>query len=218
MKSPIVKNIFLVGAIIRFIISVIVIEFYKKDPIFQEKVDPILLFFIVNYILEWFDSNIPEFIVSLMEYSENHGFSKNGTFFKSFSKATKASLWAFINSYRRLGDFYAIFDKINDITISIILMNAFQELGYFTKTQTITLWSFLGLRTLGCFIWYFNRNEKTFFFFPNIFEALMLAFLILRRPEVPDTGTNQALTITGLVIAKMIQEYLMHYKQVRITV
>jgi hypothetical protein len=204
MKLSDTKNIFLIGAIIRFIVSIIVIEFYKKDPIFQKNVDPILLFFIVNYFLEWFDSNIPEFIVQLYD--------------SSISKATKASLWAFINSYRRLGDFYAIFDKINDIIISILLMNAFQELGYFTDNQVTTLWSFLGLRTLGCFMWYFNRNEKTFFFFPNIFEALMLSFLILRRPEVPNTKTNQALIITGLVTAKMIQEYLMHYRQIRITV
>ena len=231
------RKMFFIGALGRFIVSILVIELTKpeiKNGKISEKVDPILMFFLVFFFFEWIDSNIPEFIMSISEG-------------KTVTQSLKLSSGAFVNSYRRLPYFYAFWDKINDLIISALLMSTFQV--YFTKEQNIVLWVLLGYRILGCLIWVYRPQEHIFFFFPNLFEAVMLSFLIINR-NIPnnhsDDVTNRnydvtkthgfsktnhinydypasekmdtkdsSLVISSFIVLKMIQEYFMHYKKVR---
>ncbi|NMB84030.1 hypothetical protein GYA28_01955 [Candidatus Roizmanbacteria bacterium] len=75
------------------------------------------------------------------------------------------------------------------------------------------------LRLLGEVIFYFNRNRKTFFYFPNLFENAYFIFLLGNK--VPSlgfliSGDHTVYSLAVVFILKMFQEWWVHIAQISI--
>lgn len=106
---------------------------------------------------------------------------------------------------------YQIHDKIADLLGYIIVLHYLYKEKVFEEGKLMILSTVLVYRLIGDYIFFKEKNRKVLFYFPNIYEKLVLLWAIFN-----DTGLNvdkyvEVLIIIFITMFKTYHEFFLHY-------
>ena len=106
---------------------------------------------------------------------------------------------------------YQTHDKVADLVGYLLILYYIYKNNILTKQQFNVIILFLGYRIIGDIIYFIQKNRKIFFYFPNIYEKLILFWVILKDFNINLDYAYQSVFIILIVLLKVYQEYTLHY-------
>ena len=105
---------------------------------------------------------------------------------------------------------YQINDKITDTITYIILLCYILTTSNITISQKKILITLLIFRIIGTVLFILKKDRKYLFYFPNFFLEISLAMVGINHFSLKNQASN--IVILLVIIYKIIQEYILHYK------
>ena len=112
------------------------------------------------------------------------------------------------------GPFYAQTDKYFDtyyLSLELIVVRRWPEALVRRAATGLFIW-----RLLGVVAFEVTGQRELLFVFPNLFELFFLYVLVVRRwapPLMPRTAPQVVAVVVGLLVPKLIQEWILHVEQ-----
>ena len=106
---------------------------------------------------------------------------------------------------------YQQHDKVADLIGYIVVLHYLYKKKAFEDGKLMILTVVLIYRLIGDYIFFKEKNRKVLFYFPNIYEKLILFWAILSDTGLKPEKYTEILIIIFIVMFKTYHEFLLHY-------
>ena len=112
------------------------------------------------------------------------------------------------NNYFCHNEPYLTTDKITDIIVEMMILYYISTNSSFDKKILLFLFIF---RLIGLFMYVKTKNERFLFYFPNFVIWYIIYISIVENTSLLKTNKQKKITLSLLIIIKIIQEFYLHY-------